>query len=185
LTDGRGRTVDFTNTVILLTSNIGADEASNVRRRVGFGGAGDAERAADLEARFIARARATLAPELYNRFDEVLVYAPLARDEVSEIARRLLASIARAMEEQRGVRLEFGPNVVEFLIDNGGFEPALGARPLKRALARLVEAPLAEKILEGDLERGSTLLLDVLGDRLDLDVLPPEHSQHRPVSAAE
>jgi ATP-dependent Clp protease ATP-binding subunit ClpC len=185
LTDGRGRTVDFTNTVILLTSNIGADEATNVRRRVGFGGPDDAERAADLEARFIARARATLAPELYNRFDEVLVYAPLAREEVSEIARRLLASIARALEEQRGVRLELGPNVVEFLIDNGGFEPALGARPLKRALARLVEAPLAEKILEGDLERGSTLLLDVLGDRLDLDVLPPDHSLPRPVSAAE
>ena len=185
LTDGRGKTVDFTNTVILLTSNIGADEATNSRRRVGFGGSdGDAEVAADLEQRFILRARAALAPELFNRFDEVLVYAPLAKSEVSEIAVRLLAATARALKDQRGVHLELGPEVVQFLIDNGGYDPALGARPLKRTLARLVEAPLAEKILEGELERGSTLLLDVVEGRLDLDILPPQRLGAQ-ISAAE
>ena len=170
LTDGRGRTVDFTNTVILMTSNLGAEQSGlTSRRRVGFGN--DAQDRADLEQSVIAAARGALAPELYNRIDEVLVFAPLARDEVREIARRLLEGVRRALSAQRGLHLDFGPEVVEFLLDHGGFEPTLGARPMKRTIARLVEAPLAEKILRGELLPKSTLLLSVEGERLECDVL--------------
>ncbi|HYQ03353.1 MAG TPA: ATP-dependent Clp protease ATP-binding subunit [Polyangiaceae bacterium] len=170
LTDGRGRTVDFTNTVILMTSNLGAEESgSTPRRRVGFGN--EVQERADLEQRVVAAARSALAPELYNRIDEVLVFAPLARDEVREIARRLLEGVSRALSAQRGLRLDFGQDVVEFLLDHGGFEPTLGARPMKRTIARLVEAPLAEKILRGELHPKSTLLLSVEGDHLEVDVL--------------
>jgi len=170
LTDGRGRTVDFTNTVILMTSNLGAEESgSSPRRRVGFGN--DAQDRADLEQRVVAAARSALAPELYNRIDEVLVFAPLARDEVREIARRLLEGVGRALSAQRGLRLDFGPDVVEFLLDHGGFDPTLGARPMKRTIARLVEAPLAEKILRGELHPKSILLLSVEGECLECDVL--------------
>lgn len=170
LTDGRGRTVDFTNTVILMTSNLGAEESgSSPRRRVGFGN--DAQDRADLEQRVVAAARSSLAPELYNRIDEVLVFAPLGRDEVREIARRLLESVSRALAAQRGIRMDFGPDVVEFLLDHGGFDPTLGARPMKRTIARLVEAPLAEKILRGELNPKSVLLLSVEGDALECDVL--------------
>jgi ATP-dependent Clp protease ATP-binding subunit ClpC len=170
LTDGRGRTVDFTNTVILMTSNLGAEESgSSPRRRVGFGN--DAQDRADLEQRVVAAARSSLAPELYNRIDEVLVFAPLARDEVREIARRLLEGVSRALSAQRGLRLDFGPEVVEFLLDHGGFDPTLGARPMKRTIARLVEAPLAEKILRGELTPKSVLLLSVEGETLECDVL--------------
>ncbi len=170
LTDGRGRTVDFTNTVILMTSNLGAEESgSSPRRRVGFGNEGQDR--ADLEQRVVAAARSSLAPELYNRIDEVLVFAPLAREEVREIARRLLDGVGRALAAQRGLRLDFGPDVVEFLLDHGGFDPTLGARPMKRTIARLVEAPLAEKILRGELTAKSVLLLSVEGDALECDVL--------------
>ena len=179
LTDGRGRTVDFTNTVILMTSNLGAEESgSSPRRRVGFGN--DAQDRADLEQRVVAAARGALAPELYNRIDEVLVFAPLAREEVREIARRLLEGVSRAIAAQRGLRLDFGPEVVEFLLDHGGFDPTLGARPMKRTIARLVEAPLAEKILRGELSPKSVLLLSVEGDSLECDVLDSSTS-----SAAE
>ena len=179
LTDGRGRTVDFTNTVILMTSNLGAEESgSSPRRRVGFGN--DAQVRADLEQRTVAAARSALAPELYNRIDEVLVFAPLGRDEVREIARRLLEAVGRALSAQRGLRLDFGPDVVEFLLDHGGFDPTLGARPMKRTIARLVEAPLAEKILRGELHPKSVLLLSVEGDALECDVLDASTS-----SAAE
>jgi ATP-dependent Clp protease ATP-binding subunit ClpC len=170
LTDGRGRTVDFTNTVILMTSNLGAEESgSSPRRRVGFGN--EAQDRADLEQRVTAAARAALAPELYNRIDEVLVFAPLGRNEVREIARRLLEGVSRALSAQRGIRLDFGPEVVELLLDKGGFDPTLGARPMKRTIARLVEAPLAEKILRGELGPKSVALLSVDGDTLECDVL--------------
>jgi ATP-dependent Clp protease ATP-binding subunit ClpC len=178
LTDGRGRTVDFTNTVILMTSNLGAEESgSTPRRRVGFGN--DAQDRADLEQRVTGAARSALAPELYNRIDEVLVFAPLGRDEVREIARRLLEGVSRALSAQRGIRLDFGPEVVEFLLDRGGFDPTLGARPMKRTIARLVEAPLAEKILRGELNPKSVALLSVEGDTLECDVL------EQAISAAE
>jgi ATP-dependent Clp protease ATP-binding subunit ClpC len=170
LTDGRGRTVDFTNTVILMTSNLGAEESgSSPRRRVGFGSDGQDRK--DLEQRVVAAARSALAPELYNRIDEVLVFAPLARDEVREIARRLLEGVSRALSAQRGLRLDFGPDVIEFLLDHGGFDPTLGARPMKRTIARLVEAPLAEKILRGELHPKSIVLLSVEGESLECDVL--------------
>jgi ATP-dependent Clp protease ATP-binding subunit ClpC len=170
LTDGRGRTVDFTNTVILMTSNLGAEESgSSPRRRVGFGN--DAQLRADLEQRVTMAARSALAPELYNRIDEVLVFAPLGRDEVREIARRLLDGVRRALVAQRGIRLEFSDEVVEHLLEQGGFDPTLGARPMKRTIARLVEAPLAEKILRGELSAKSVALMAVEDGKLEFDVL--------------
>ena len=171
LTDGRGRTVDFTNTVILMTSNIGAEASgSSARRRVGFG-AESGPSADDVERGVTAAARAALAPELYNRIDEVLVFAPLGREEVREIARRLLSSVGRALFTQRGVRLELDDSAVDFLLDGGGFDPALGARPMKRTIARLVEAPLAEKILRGELAAGDVALLSVEDGEIGIDVL--------------
>jgi ATP-dependent Clp protease ATP-binding subunit ClpC len=153
-----------------MTSNLGSEEtASNGRRRVGF--AGGEEPDSDLEARIVASARAALAPELYNRIDEVLVFSPLGRAEVREIARRLLAGMAQALLDQRRVRLEYGPEVVEHLLDVGGYDPTLGARPMKRTIARLVEAPLAERLLKGELPRGSVALLEVCDGVLDFDVV--------------
>jgi ATP-dependent Clp protease ATP-binding subunit ClpC len=171
LTDGRGRLVDFTNTVILMTSNLGSEVLGvAARRRVGFGG-GEAASADDISAKIVMAARAALAPELYNRIDEVLVFAPLGRDEVAEIARRLLEGVKAALFAQRGVELEYGPELIEHLMDAGGFEPALGARPMKRTIARLLEAPLAERILRGELPRGAVLLANVEQGELEIDVL--------------
>lgn len=171
LTDGRGRLVDFSNTVILMTSNLGSEVIGQAsKRRVGFGG-GEAVPADDVSAKIVMAARAALAPELYNRIDEVLVFAPLVRDDVREIARRLLDGVKLALQAQRGVELEYGPELIEFLMDAGGFEPSLGARPMKRTIARLLEAPLAERILRGQLPRGAVLLASVEQGELEIDVL--------------
>lgn len=171
LTDGRGRLVDFTNTVILMTSNLGSEVIGQAsKRRVGFGG-GEAATADDVSAKIVMAARAALAPELYNRIDEVLVFAPLERADVREIARRLLGGFKLALQAQRGVELEYGPELIEHLMDAGGFEPTLGARPMKRTIARLLEAPLAERILRGELPRGAVLLANVEHGQLELDVL--------------
>ncbi|MFO0565326.1 MAG: ATP-dependent Clp protease ATP-binding subunit [Polyangiaceae bacterium] len=171
LTDGRGRTVDFTNTVIFMTSNLGAAESGNApKRRVGFGADAGPD-GSEIDKRVTQAARGALAPELYNRIDEVLVMHPLGRSEVREIARRLLGGVSRALERQRGVRLEVEERAIDFLLDAGGFDPTLGARPMKRTIARLVEAPLAEQILKGELCSGDVALVDVDGSALSFDVL--------------
>ncbi len=176
LTDGRGRLVDFTNTVILMTSNLGSEVIGQAaKRRVGFGG-GEPPANDDISAKIVLSARAALAPELYNRIDEVLVFAPLGREDVREITRRLLGGMGAALAAQRGVELEYGPELIEYLMDAGGFEPALGARPMKRTIARLLEAPLAERILRGELPRGSVLLASVENGQLEIDVLDRERA---------
>ena len=172
LTDGRGRRVDFTSTVLVLTSNLGSAEAGAAQRErpMGFGRPAGAsrERLADV---MVNAARGALAPELYNRIDEVLCFSPLTRDEVAEIARRMLADLGRSLGE-RGIRLEVEPRAVDALLSAGGFDETLGARPMRRALARLVEAPLAEMILRGDLAEGAVALLDVEDGAIVVDAIP-------------
>lgn len=180
MTDGRGRLVDFTNTVILMTSNIGAEVSqASAKRRVGFMASDDAPDAP--ASKVVAAARAHLPPELYNRIDEILAFSPLTRDDVHEIARRMLAKIQGALVEQRGVKMDVEGAAIEALLDSGGFEPSLGARPMKRAIQRLIEAPLAEKLLKGELSRGDVLLVSAEEGELSLDVLDASPGQ----SAAE
>ena len=163
LTDGRGRRVDFTNTVIMMTSNLGAAEAGAARaeRTVGFARSSASVAAGDRLAEImIGAARAHLPPELYNRIDEVLCFGPLSRPEVAEIARRLLVGLEAALGP-RGIHLDVDPAVVDALLAAGGFDADLGARPMKRTIARLIENPLAELILRGDLEDGGVALIGV------------------------
>ncbi len=177
MTDGRGRLVDFCNTVILMTSNLGASESAETgRRRVGF--SQNEPRSDVAETRMVAAAREALPPELYNRIDEVLAFTPLTRDDVREIARRLIAKIGATLERERGVKLELGADAIEALLECGGFDPTLGARPMKRSIARLLEAPLAEKLLKGELTRGDVLLVERSAEGLSLDVLEGAVAHH-------
>ncbi|MCA9626627.1 MAG: ATP-dependent Clp protease ATP-binding subunit, partial [Myxococcales bacterium] len=161
LTDSKGRTVDFTNTLILVTSNLGAAAvAAGPKRRVGFGTSrNDSEVADAKEQAVISAARAALAPELFNRFDEVLAFRALERDDVREIARRLLMQLGTHLLTERGLKLEMEEEALDVLLDAGGFDPSLGARPMRRSIARLIEAPLAELLLEGALGEGDTVML--------------------------
>ncbi len=165
LTDGQGRTVDFSNTVIILTSNIGANIGSGaVNRRVGFGvkethGGGITEAT-------VAEARRRLSPEFFNRLDEVLVFGALEQRDVEEIARRLLQQLADLVYEQRDIELCIEPSVVGLLLDRGGFDATLGARPMKRAIARLIEAPLAQALLSGDIAAGEQVKVVAVGGRV-------------------
>jgi ATP-dependent Clp protease ATP-binding subunit ClpC len=166
LTDGRGRTVDFTNTVIVLTSNVGArellGEASS--RAIGFGA--DEKRKRTHDAVLTEAARALLPPELYNRLDEVLAFAPLTRSDVSRIAERLLAQLARDLLSVRGVSITFDAGVIDHLLDHGGFDPELGARPMRRAIGRLIEGPLAELLLNGEAAQTDGVTAAIEGDQL-------------------
>ncbi|NUP08594.1 MAG: AAA domain-containing protein [Polyangiaceae bacterium] len=161
MTDGRGRRVDFTNVVIVCTSNLGSRDVAGALRgkAVGFARSGgpSVESLSDLA---VQCAKKGLPLELFNRFDEILFFAPLSRAEVGGVARHILAGLEDSLE-RRGIRLEVDDAVIELLLDAGGYDPELGARPMKRTVARLVEGPLAEMILRGELPSGSVALLGV------------------------
>lgn len=169
MTDGRGRVVDFTNTVIVLTSNLGADVAHpGARGRIGFGASAERDVRAYEEA-VCGAARSALLPELYNRIDEVIAFAPLGRADVAEVARRLLRALRDDLSSARGIDVEFSDAAVLALLDAGGFDAELGARPMRRTIGRLVEAPIAEMLLRGELERGDVALVGARGGRVVVD----------------
>jgi ATP-dependent Clp protease ATP-binding subunit ClpB len=130
LTDGHGRTVDFRNTVVIMTSNIRTAEAMSEHFR----------------------------PEFLNRIDEIVVFDALTREQLGDIVELQLERL-RARLAERGVELELTLAATE-LVAEAGWDPTYGARPLKRALQRLVENPLAVKLLEGEFADGDTILVD-------------------------
>ncbi|MEY4582317.1 MAG: hypothetical protein RL701_7020, partial [Pseudomonadota bacterium] len=165
LTDGRGRTVDFTNTVIVMTSNLGV-ETTEPRAKIGFG---DAARSGsnDHASKVLARVRSALPPELWNRIDEPLCFLPLGETELSQIARRMLAAVAVLAQAKHGIQLTVDDSAIAHLLRSGGFDPQLGARPMRRTVGRLVEAPLARALLAGEFESGDVVLVSERADTLE------------------
>ena len=165
LTDGQGRRVDFRNAVVVMTSNIGARAIADAGRPLGF--RGGESREGDFEAvrrSVLGELRRTLRPELLGRMDEVIVFRRLERRDVEEIARRMLAETAGRLREL-GLALEAAPEAVARLAEEG-FDPESGARPLRRAIRREVEDPIAQQLLEGTARRGDRLLLTAAGEGL-------------------
>jgi len=155
LTDGRGRQVDFSSTVVILTTNLGGFEAT--RSASGVMGFGPSEATGTREDRAAQAARAALPPELWNRLDERLVFPALSREDLARVASLLLRQSSDRLASERRIRFFAGDDVAEHLLANGGFDPALGARPVRGAVQRLVEGPIAERILAGELVPGDEL----------------------------
>lgn len=167
LTDARGRVVDFTHTIIMMTSNFGSEVFSS-QRSIGFNEHSEADRSELMNSALVATRR-VLPPELWNRIDEPLVFTPLQRDDVREIARRSLGRLQQVMQQHHGIQVDFDDSVVELLLDSGGYDPTLGARPLERAVSRLVQAPLAEAMLGKTIGSGDRLKVRTKGGKLHLD----------------
>ena len=160
VTDSQGRRVDFKNTVIVMTSNVGARNITADGAKLGFDGKEKDETESD-EARF-ARIREavmtdlkhTFRPEFLNRIDEIIVFRQLTQENIVEIARRMLAVTGKRMAQQ-GITLAMDDDAVEALAKDG-FDPQYGARPLRRAIQNQVEDAVAEQMLEGQLKSGDT-----------------------------
>src|SRR6516225_8029423 len=163
LTDGKGRQVDFSSTVVVLTSNLGAEAFGRTRARVGFGSDTADEGGASAA---LTEARRALPPELWNRIDERLVFGALGREELRRIARMLLEDSSRRLAEERGIAFAAGDDVVELLLDSEEMEPLLGARPVRQIVQRALEAPLAEHILAGKVAAGSRVRVRVVSGRI-------------------
>ena len=159
LTDGRGRQVDFSNAVVVLTSNLGAAEAT--RSSSGAMGFGAQERAAPRGERVLDAARGGRAARaLEPASTSGSSFAPLSREDVGRVARLLLADSSRRLEAERRIRFAASDGAVLHLLEHGGWDPALGARPMRGAVQRLVEAPLAERILAGEFGPGDAVAVD-------------------------
>jgi len=164
LTDGKGRHIDFSNTVIVMTTNLGAEAFSRTGRPLGFGSEGSATtNALELAA---SAARKALPPELWNRIDERLPFRPLEEEEVARIATLLLEESSKRLSTERGIEYSAGQDVVGHLLKSGGFDPQLGARPMRQMVQRLVEGPLAERILSGEFGAGDKVRVALLAGQL-------------------
>jgi len=163
LTDGKGRQVDFSSTVVVLTSNLGAEAFGRTRPRVGFG-SDSADEGGSSAA--LGEARRALPPELWNRIDERLVFGALGREELRRIARMLLEESSRRLAEERGIAFAAGDDVIDLLLESDEMDPLLGARPVRQVVQRCVEAPLAEHILSGKVAAGSRIRVRVAGGRI-------------------
>ncbi len=152
LTDGQGRTVDFRNVVVIMTSNMG----SHLFR--------DYERSDKLRPLLMQELRDTLRPEFLNRIDEVVIFQPLGREEIMRIVDIQLALLRRRLENRR-IHLEVS-ETAKALLGREGYDPTFGARPLKRTIQRLIQDPLALKLLEREFVEGDTVAVDAEGDQI-------------------
>jgi ATP-dependent Clp protease ATP-binding subunit ClpC len=170
LTDGEGRTVDFTNTVIVMTSNLGAGKA---KQSLGFAG-DDAGRAGADSERMRDAAKRTFLPEFLNRIDEIVVFEALTEDQVREIGGLIVSRIADRLRDERGVELEVTPALLARLAAEG-FDAEFGARPLQRHIRRTLEHELTQAILTGRLTEGAHVLADVgSGDDVAIELTVSE-----------
>ncbi len=155
LTDSLGRRVDFRNTVVILTSNLGFD-AAHKGAGLGFGsGMGEGADEAGFRNRMLEEAKRAFKPELLNRFDDMIVFRRLDRSDVSKILTLELSKVRERLAA-KGKRIELTRSAREFLVEKG-FDEASGARPLRRAVERYIEDPLAEEILKGTLGDGKKI----------------------------
>jgi len=159
LTDGQGRTVDFRNVLIVMTSNLGAEYLSDPRQPIGFkvpSHDGDKvvsdEEAYDLVMDAVRR---HFRPEFINRIDEIVMFHRLKREQMDSIVDIQMGRLRKLLEDRK-IILELSPEARQFLAEKG-YDPAYGARPLKRTIQKLVQDPLAEKILAGEILDGTTV----------------------------
>ncbi len=161
LTDGQGRTVDFRNAVIVMTSNLGSQAIQDLSDS----DSGDREEAyTKMKAAVMGVVQAHFRPEFVNRLDEIVVFRPLDRAQIREIARIQIAQLEKRLGE-RQLQLDISDRALD-LLGNVGFDPVYGARPLKRAIQQQLENPLAKEILEGRFAPGGTVRVDAEGGRL-------------------
>lgn len=146
LTDGQGRTVDFRNTVLIMTSNVGSQFLTELSEET------DRE---EIENRVMGSLKSQFKPEFLNRVDDVIIYHQLGRSEIGNITELQLLRVQSLLDDRR-IALEVSPEAAEFLADKG-YDPQYGARPLKRTIQRLIQDPLAIELLEGRYPEGSTI----------------------------
>jgi ATP-dependent Clp protease ATP-binding subunit ClpB len=158
LTDNKGRVVNFKNTIVIMTSNIGSQVIQQAFEDVDEYNKEEVVEKAKTEV--IDLLRQTIRPEFFNRIDEVIMFQPLMRKEIKGIIRIQLENLKKLVEQNSGIHLEFSEYALDYLAQNG-YNPQFGARPLKRVIQKEVINPLSKRILAGDIDKTKPVLVDV------------------------
>jgi ATP-dependent Clp protease ATP-binding subunit ClpC len=158
LTDGQGHVVDFRNTVLIMTSNLGTEFVSR-SGSLGFlnGGGQDGKR--EEQAKIEKALKDNFRPEFLNRIDEIITFSPLSREQMVEIVDLQMAEVEKRLREN-GLEVELTPEAREWLAEKG-YNPDFGARPLTRILQKYLESPLSKKLLGGEFKKGDVVIVDV------------------------
>ena len=171
LTDAKGRKVDFRNTVIIMTSNVGADlirKETGIGYQTGKNAPQDAQYQYDkMKDKVLAEMKKLFRPEFLNRIDATIVFHALAREQIREIVDLMLARTQEQLTEQR-LTIEVTDAAKDLLVDKG-FDEAFGARPMRRAIQNMIEDPLAEGLLHGQFQSGDTVAIDRDGEELSME----------------
>ena len=160
LTDSQGRTVDFKNTVIIMTSNIGAQliTEANKRNTMGFANSDDAKKDEDIKEIVLGELKKVFKPEFINRVDDIIVFNKLKHDDIKKIAENMLDTLAQRLRDM-DITIEFTEAAKDKLADEG-FDDTYGARPLRRTIRSKIEDAVSEKILDGSIEKGKKVVCD-------------------------
>jgi ATP-dependent Clp protease ATP-binding subunit ClpC len=162
LTDGHGRTVNFKDTVVIMTSNLGTQEFQ--RQAIGFSRQEKSEQQR-LRSAVESELKRTFRPEFLNRVDDIIIFQPLTEEQLKKIVDLLISEVEKRLAD-RNIKLELDDEAKAWLLKEG-YEPAYGARPLRRAIQRYVENPLSSRILQGEIKDGETVVVGVSGDVLN------------------
>ena len=165
LTDSQGRVVDFRNTVIIMTSNVGARTITEPKR-LGFSAAKDetAKNYEDMKSNVMGELKKSFRPEFLNRIDDIIVFHPLSEADIKEIVKLMLRVLIKRLDAN-GIKLEVSEAATEHLAKKG-FDPLFGARPLRRAIQSMIEDRLAEEMLEGKIKAGDSIVVDLDEDKI-------------------
>ena len=159
LTDGQGRVVDFRNTVLIMTSNLGTEFVTQ-SGTLGFLRSGDGGEESEAEEKIKQALKDTFRPEFLNRIDEIIIFSPLTVDQMEQIVDLKMEEVRQRLDDH-GLKVELSESARKWLAEEG-YDPAFGARPLQRALQKFVESPLSVKILQGEFKEGDTVIVDHL-----------------------
>jgi ATP-dependent Clp protease ATP-binding subunit ClpC len=177
VTDSLGRKIDFRNTIIIMTSNVGA-ELIKRQTSLGFGASSGTDSYEQMRDKILEESKRTFKPEFLNRLDDMIVFHTLGREDLAKIVDLEVAKVIGRIGT-KAIKVQLDPSAVEFLIDKG-YDPTYGARPMRRAVEKFLEDPLAEALLRGNIKRGDTLDVHAAGESLEFKSI---HAEASPATA--
>jgi ATP-dependent Clp protease ATP-binding subunit ClpC len=174
ITDSLGRKIDFRNTIIIMTSNVGA-ELIKRQTSMGFGAVSGAESYERMRDMILEESKRVFKPEFLNRLDDMIVFHTLSREDLVRIVDLEVAKVVERVKA-KDIKIQVDPTAVEFLIDKG-YDPTYGARPMRRAVEKYLEDPFAEELLRSNIKVGDTVVVHAEGEKLAFRAVQPEQGE--------